>query len=119
MRVSGLDKNSDWTFGKGKANYITKSKAIAQNVKTRLRSFENDWYLDVTQGIPWISLLGRLGTERRILRAVERTTLQTNGVVSIETLDIVRRDGNRGVTIRVDYTDVFGQTNSETLEQRV
>jgi len=117
MRVSGLDSNDDWRFGKGKANYLTGRKAIAQNVRTRLRSFANDWYLDVEEGIPWIQLLGNPGTERRILRSVERTVLQTEGVLQVTRLEIVRRDGNRGVTIRVDYTDVYGETASEILEQ--
>ena len=117
MRVSGLDSNSDWTFGRGKSNYLTERNAIGQNVRTRLRSFANDWYLDIEHGIPWIQLLGNLGTERRILRAVERTVLQTEGVLQITRLEIVRRDGNRGVTIRVDYTDVYGETASEILEQ--
>lgn len=119
MRVSGLDSSDDWRFGKGRANYLTERKAIAQNVRTRLRSFSDDWYLNTEAGIPWIQLLGSPGTERRILRAVERTVLQTEGVLQVTRLEIVRRDANRGVTIRVDYTDVYGQTASEILEQTV
>jgi hypothetical protein len=116
MRVRAIDKDSDWTFGRGRANYVSGQNAIAQNVKTRLRSFERDWYLNVDDGIDWINLLGNLGTERRILRSVERTVLQTEGVLEITRLEIVRRDGNRGVTIRIDYTDVYSQSATETLE---
>jgi len=110
MKVSGLDKNNDWRFGKGRAVYLSERKAIKQNVRTRLRSFENDWFLDVEAGVPWVQLLGNLGTERRILRAVECTVLQTKGVLQITRLEIVRRDRHRGVTIRINYTDVYGET---------
>jgi len=116
MRVSGLDRNRDWRFGKGRAAYKTNAKAIEQNVQTRLRSFQADWYLDTEIGIDWLTLLSNLGTEKRIIRAVKSTVLQTEGVISIQDLKIVGRDSNRGVKIRIRYTDVFGASNPQTLE---
>ena len=116
MQVSGLDKNLDWRFGKGRAVYKTNAKAIEQNVQTRLRSFRGDWYLDVDAGVNWIELLGSPGTEKRIIRAVESTVLQTEGVISIQELKIVGRDSNRGVTIQLQYTDVFAQQLLKTME---
>ena len=116
MKVSGLDSSLDWRFGKGRAVYKRDSKAIAQNVLTRLRSFKGDWYLDTKAGVDWIQLFGNLGTERRIIRAVESTVLQTEGVISIQKLGIIRRNPNRGVTIELQYTDVFAQQDLQTLE---
>ena len=116
MQVSGLDKNLDWRFGKGRAVYKRDSKAIAQNVLTRLRSFKNDWYLDTEAGVDWLQMFGNLSTERRIIRAIESTVLQTEGVISIQKLGIIRRNANRGVTIELQYTDVFTQQDLQTLE---
>ena len=116
MRVSGLDSNLDWRFGKGRAAYKRNADAIAQNILTRLRSFLGDWYLDTEIGIDWLTLLGNLGTEKRILRAVESTVMQTEGVISIQDLKIVGRDSNRGVTIQLQYTDVFAQQLLKTME---
>lgn len=116
MRVSGLDSGSDWTFGKGKANYKRESRAIAQNVVTRLRSFTNDWFLDMSHGLPWFDILGSRNNERRLLRAVERQVLQTEGVLRIDRLRIVRRDANRRVTIELNYTDVLNETFTDSLE---
>ena len=70
MRVSGLDNDLDWRFGKGRAVYKRNADAIAQNILTRLRSFLGDWYLDTEIGIDWLTLLGNLGTEKRILRSL-------------------------------------------------
>ena len=116
MRVSGLDSDLDWRFGKGRAAYKRNADAIAQNILTRLRSFLGDWYLDTEIGIDWLTLLGNLGTEKRILRAVESTVMQTDGVLSIQELKIIGRDSTRGVKIRIRYTDVFGPSSSQTLE---
>jgi len=55
MRVSGLDSNRDWRFGKGRAVYKRNADAIAQNILTRLRSFLGDWYLDTEIGIDWLT----------------------------------------------------------------
>ena len=116
MRVSGLDSNRDWKFGKGRAAYKRNADAIAQNILTRLRSFLGDWYLDTEIGIDWLKLLGNLGTEKRILRSVESTVMQTGGVLSIQELKIIGRDSSRGVTIRIRYTDVFGASKPQTME---
>jgi hypothetical protein len=116
MQVSGLDSNLDWRFGKGRAAYKRDSAAIAQNVLTRLRSFRNDWYLNTEAGIDWIQLLGNIGTEKRIIRAVESAVLQTDGVISIQRLGIIRRNTNRGVTIELQYTDVYKIQDLQTLE---
>ena len=112
MRVRTIDSDNDWTFGKGRANYITGSRAIAQNVKTRLQSFANDWFLNIDAGVDWVSLLGNLSTRPRILRAVERTVLQTGGVLSIQRLQVLGKDANRGIRVEVLYTDVFGVENT-------
>ena len=116
MRVAGLDNNLDWRFGKGRAVYKRNADAIAQNILTRLRSFLGDWYLDTEAGIDWLNLLGNLGTEKRIMRAIESTVMQTDGVLSIQELKIIGRDSNRGVKIRIRYTDVFGPSSPNTLE---
>jgi len=78
--------------------------------------FLGDWYLDTEIGIDWLTLLGNLGTEKRILRSVESTVMQTEGVLSIQELKIIGRDSDRGVTIRIRYTDVFGASNPQTME---
>lgn len=115
MKVSGLDQDGDWVFGRGRASYKSASDAIAQNVSTRLRSFSRDWFLNVDEGIDWINLLGERNTERKILRAIEKTVLTTEGVRSITSLKIINRNSNRGVSIELNYTDVYNRTTINNL----
>jgi len=116
MAVRKIDSNGDWTFGRGKANYIKGSDEIKQNVATRIRSFQGDCFLDIEQGIPWIDLLSNKGTERRILRAIEKTIMQTVGVVSVSNIRIVETDSNRNATIEASYTDVYGQNITSLVD---
>jgi hypothetical protein len=115
MRVSGLDSDGDWRFGKGKAVYLRRSEAIRQNVVTRLRSFTDDWFLDTTAGLPWFELLGHRETERRILREVEAVVLATGGVRAIERLRMTPPGRDRAATIEIDVVDIFDERFTESL----
>jgi len=109
MSVRKLDSGGDWTFGQGRANYLTKSDEIAQNVQTRIRSFKNNWFLDTDANIDWFAILGNYNNEQTIRREVERVTLETFGVKSIENIDIVTND-SRKATINLAYTDIFNES---------
>lgn len=118
MKVSGLDRNNDWRFGRGHAVYIQDSDAIRQNVATRIRSFAGDWFLDVTANIPWIELLGRRDSREQVLREVERVTLSTEGVVRILHIEIEHNRRDRVAVITLGFEDIFNvqQTISEPIE---
>lgn len=117
MRVSGLTASGDWRFGKGRAVYLRRSNAIRQNVVTRLRSFTDDWPFDVDAGSPWLELFGDRDPDakRRILREVERVVLTTEGVRTIERLELVEIDRDRGARIQITVTDIFNERFDETV----
>ncbi|MBL1319600.1 MAG: hypothetical protein JKY80_01960 [Mariprofundaceae bacterium] len=115
MIVSRLDIGGDWTFGKGRANYATKSEAIGQSVVTRLRSFTDDWFADIDHGIPWIELLGAKNTRDRILAEIEQSVLNTDGVRSIELLRINSVDIHRRASISIRVIDIYDQRIDKTV----
>lgn len=105
MRVRRLNGH-DWTFGRGRADYVKDQAAIAQNIKTRLLSFKNDWFLDIDANIDWMNLLGQRGTEKIIENEVARVILTTSGVVRINSLSLQNKE--RRVIIEADITTIFG-----------
>ena len=107
MKVAGLDALGDWQFGRSKSTYIQDSEAIAQNVVTRLKEFKGDWYANTAKGIDWISLLGARNTRKQIENEVRRVVLQTQGVASLDQLEITVNVQTRRGTIRLAYTDIF------------
>lgn len=114
MRVSKL-VNDDWTFGNGRANYIANADAVRQNVKTRLRSFQNDWFLDIKANIDWITLNGMTNNESQILREIERVVLATEGVTKI--LDYyVEKIENRHAVIKIKFATIFDEDLEEELQ---
>ncbi|XDQ90287.1 hypothetical protein MRX62_13515 (plasmid) [Xylella fastidiosa subsp. pauca] len=70
----------DWTFGNGRGNYAAASDSVAQRVKTRLRSFRGNWFLDLDHGLPWLDLMERPADLVHLEREVKRCILTTEGV---------------------------------------
>lgn len=115
MSVAGLDSSGDWRFGRGLASYLRKSDEIRQNVVTRLRSFNNDWFADIGAGLPWFDLLGSKESEKRMLREIETSVLRTDGVRSIERLRVTNVDGDRAATIEISVIDIFDERYDESV----
>lgn len=105
-RVRALDANNDWTFGSGKANYISGKDAINQTVATRLKSFKYDNPLDTEANIDWIGLLGTKGTQDDILNEIERVVLATDGVTNMTNLEVTLTN-NRAQSISVSYNTIY------------
>lgn len=111
MKVQALDSDGDWQMGRGKAYYVTGSPAVAQNVKTRIREFKADWFADVDAGIDWMAYLAtRIDAEDKITAAVRTTVLETEGVVSLDNLEVVTSTRYRTATIYITYTDIYSET---------
>ncbi|QEO57551.1 hypothetical protein [Francisella marina] len=107
MIVSKLDINHDWTFGKSLANYHKNNdSAISQNIKTRLLSFKNDWFLDTEANIDWINILGSKNNKQIIEDEVLRVTSQTFGVARVTAIEIIttQRKAKINVTFDTIYT---------------
>ncbi len=109
MIVSALDKNSDWSFGRGRQNYISGGVAIAQKVKCRIRSFSNDNPLNMGDNIDWLYLMSEKNTEQETLREIERVTLATDGVMRIVELSMVVNKKIRHQSIELRIETVFDE----------
>jgi hypothetical protein len=106
MKVAGITSGGDWIFGRGKASYKNQSSAIRQNLLTRLRSFKNDWFLDVDNGTDWIDIFGSRNNRSRITNAVVEVVLSTEGVRSLDSINITNKN-SREINISFTYTDVY------------
>ncbi len=105
MIVRALNVLNDWTYGKGKNNYLKNSKAVAQNIQTRLSSFLGDCYFNIGFGIDWFNLLGSKNLLGLKL-AIASTILNTRGVTGIVELSI-ELDQNRRLSIRYSVNTVY------------
>lgn len=117
MRYRVLDTNGDMSLGNGSANfYHDIPAAVAQAVKTRLLLFRGEWFLDTTEGTPWMTdVLGK-GTTTRYDGAIQQRIRDTLGVVALTGYSSVLRSAERALTISATITTVYGSTESVVLD---
>lgn len=106
MIVRALDGTHDWTFGKGKNDYLTFNKAIGQNIDTRLFSFLGDCYFDIQAGIDWFNLIGSKNVVGLNL-AVSAVILNTENVTGLLQLLLDLNRQTRKLTIQYEVTTAY------------
>jgi len=100
IRTRLLDKNGDRLFGNGKANYNITDTAIVQNVKTRLRSLKDDFFLDADANIAWFEILGELNNQSFVFNEIYRVANATDGVLEVTDIQVLTLE-QRSVTISI------------------
>jgi hypothetical protein len=108
MRVRRIDADGDWTFGRGRHSYAATSESVAQRVKTRLLSFQGDWFLDLDHGLPWFIRMEKPADLALLEADVKRCILETAGVASLTAFSIDLNRETRKCTIAATIIDAYG-----------
>lgn len=113
MIFRNLDENHDWTFGQGRANYIANNPAIGLNINTRLYSWVNDCFFDMTAGIDWYNRLGSKNQRDLLEIDLRRVILQSFGVTGLVSFSTSLTDRQ----FRADYVvnTIFSENYRNTL----
>ncbi|CFR19444.1 hypothetical protein [Yersinia kristensenii] len=109
MRYRREDELGDYTFGQGDNTFLIDSpEAVAQAVKTRFELWRGQWFLDLSEGTPYIeSVLGKQRSDVYIL-AIRERILDTQGVNSIQDFEASYNGDNRRVTFTATIDTIHG-----------
>jgi hypothetical protein len=111
MLYRQLDENWDFTFGRGKTNYISNKYAVAQAIKSRLRLLLYEWWLEPSDGLPlWQKILGKRNPKSMIDGIIQERILGTTNVRKIDYMDSTYNPDTREYTFYCVVETVFGQT---------
>lgn len=109
MRYRKLDENGDYTFGTGFDFYRDVPEAVAQAVRTRLDLWLGEWFLDTSDGTPWITgVLGKY-TLRNYDMIVRSRILDTEGVKELLSYESQYDGSQRKVSIQAVIETKYGQ----------
>lgn len=111
MRYRREDAAGDYTFGQGDDTWLINSpETVAQAVKTRFMLWYGQWFLDTTEGTPWIqSVLGKQRPETYNL-AIRQRILRTRGVKSIIDFNTAVDGRTRRVSFTATIDTLYGTT---------
>ena len=119
MSCRSLDKNGDFQFGQGRASYKRGAAAIQQDVQTRLKFFQNDFFAAMSFGVDWWNLLSsnNPAAQNGILLQTRAIIIGTVagyasfGVTGINSVGVFLNVQTRAITlqynIRTIYSTVF------------
>lgn len=114
MKVRKLDEAGDMTMGRGSSCFLADTPdAIAQNVMTRLALWRGSWFLDTTEGTPWLQeILGKHEAVESVLRA---RILETPGVTEISKFESILNPDTRTIRISAEIVTRYGTANIEEV----
>ena len=118
MKVRRLDKNHDWMFGSGFANYAIDSEATLQSIKTILLSFRLNWFLDEDHGVNWFAYFVKNPNVPVMESDIKRHVLEVEGVQSLQDLPIQLDTVTRELIVTVKYTDIYNVQNQVGINVR-
>lgn len=105
MIIRALDAQGEWTFGRGKNDYLQFNAAIGQNILSRLRSFLGDCYFDTSSGIDWFTFLGGKNSIGLQL-AINAVILNSEGVTGVLLLSL-NINSARNISVSYDATTIY------------
>lgn len=111
MRYRKLDPNGDYTFGqRSNEFYVDSPLAVAQAVYTRLRLMQGQWYLDITEGTPWLQQVIGTNTQELADTIIQQRILGTQGVKAILSYSSSLNEATRHFTIAATIDTIYGPT---------
>lgn len=80
---------------------VKDAEAIGQHARQRLKTFEREWYLDTTVGVPWIDQIFKKPYDPVMAEAiVKEEVLDTDGVTGIKDFNISLDPVTRNLIMR-------------------
>jgi hypothetical protein len=106
LRYRALSPDDDYVFGAGTTFLVNSPAAVAQAVKTRLRLFADEWFLNLAEGLDKKQILGNR-TQGTRDQQVQQRILGTRGVKTIlqyaSNVDPITRAFSASATIDTIY----------------
>jgi hypothetical protein len=96
-------------IGHGDADYLKDTpECVAQAVVTRLRLLLGEWFLDVSEGTPYVPAVLGKHTRASYDFAIRRRILETEGVTDIEEYESLYDGETRKLTVNTKINTVYG-----------
>lgn len=111
MRYRKLTEDGDYSFGQGQLNFWRDvPEAVAQAVKTRLLLWTGEWFLDTTDGTPY--MLGILGKHSQTTAdvTIQDRIENTQGMVNIESYESEINPDTRDMSVITTLNTLYGPT---------
>ena len=116
MIMRAIDSNGDWQFGRGTESYVAGELAIGENIKTRILSFFNNCFFDMTAGIDWFTYFGIPGQQEQTVLRVRAVILQSYGVVKVNRIILNINANTRQASLTYNISTIYSPTYQSDIQ---
>lgn len=112
MRYRKLDANNDYSFGNGQLDfYVNVPDAVGQAVETGLMLWQGEWFLDTTQGTPYIAGVIGKHSQAEADGTIQNQVANTTGVTDISSYQSTLNAASRAMSIQISVDTIYGPTD--------
>ena len=109
MKVRKLTASGDYRLGHGDRDfYVDAAEGVAQNVMTSLALWQGQWFIDTSEGTPWLQRI--LGKHNAVDTVIKTRILETPGVISISEYESILNPDTRSMTVTATLETEYGQS---------
>lgn len=106
-----LDKNHDMTFGQGLQNFTVNSESVAECVQIRLLTFQEEWFLDTSAGVPYLQEIATKPVDIPYAVALIKAEIAaTDGVDELTAFNYQYDTATRKLSIQTTIRTIYGDT---------
>jgi len=110
-----LDNNGDFDLDRGDFLFIDNDQRIIQQIKIRLLTWANEWFLDKEVGINYFDIFNeKQNTEALIENLIRNTISDIENITSVDRIGVKKDNESRVLTVYFDITIDF-KKYSETI----
>lgn len=115
MKVRRVDADGDMLLGHGSYDFhVDTAEGVAQNVATRLALWRGTWFIDTTEGTPWLQQI--LGKHDAVDVVLRERILETPGVRDITAFEAIFDPDTRRISVQATIETIY---DGETAEVQV
>ena len=111
MKVRILSPSGDYTFGQSQLNFYSNVPAApAQVAKTSLELWQGEWYLDLSEGTPYLT--GVLGKHSQTMAdaVIKNQVLNAQGITGVSNFQSSIDTKTRQYSVQMTVSTIYGPT---------
>ena len=110
MSQLALDDNGDIAIGNNKFSIVDGQAEVRQKLSQRLKTFLEEWFLDVNLGLPYLQLIFVKGTPASVIEDLfKNQIINTPGVTELTKFAPIELNEKRESDLDFDVKTSFGE----------
>lgn len=116
MAFRKVDKNNDWVYGNGRADYAEGQEEVALDLKTALLEWTNNCWFSLSSGVDYATYLSTPNTQDALEQNILQVGVGRPGVDSVQFLSTIKDVVNNLFQFTLIYKTIYNVIEKLSLD---